>query len=170
MRSPSRTREALARRGRGVFLNRGRNRRDNELKTLRQKRRRIWCILEFGNKLWRSAVLAITGRDHGRGAFVLRADLVQFFVQPRRTGDGQRCEKGDDNANANAGARLHASRRFSRCETLRKFFELRKRARMKINPIPILTPNLIPFGRNTIKKILVRVAHASRVSGEAVSG
>ena len=48
---------------------------------------------------------------------------MQFFVQPRRTGDGQCREKGDDNADANAGARLHASRRFSRCETLRKFFE-----------------------------------------------
>ena len=48
---------------------------------------------------------------------------MQSFVQPRRTGDGQCREKGDDNADANTGARLHASRRFSRCETLRKFFE-----------------------------------------------
>ena len=68
-------------------------------------------------------MLAITGRDHGRGALVMRTGLMQFFVQPRRTCDGQCREKGDDNADANTGARLHASRRFSRCETLRKFFE-----------------------------------------------
>ena len=80
MRSPSRTREALVRRGWRVFLNRGRNRRDNELKTFREKSRRIRRILEFGNKLRRRAVLAITGRDHGRGARVLRINLVQFFV------------------------------------------------------------------------------------------
>jgi hypothetical protein len=75
-------------------------------------------------------VLAITGRDHGRGARVLRIDLVQSLVQLRRTGDGQRREKGDDDANANAGARFHASGRFSRCQTLRKFFEPRARARI----------------------------------------
>ena len=80
MRSPSRTREALVGRGRGVFLNRGRNRRDNELKTFREKRRRIRRVLEFRNKLRRRAVLAITGRDYRRGALVLRVDLVQFFV------------------------------------------------------------------------------------------
>jgi uncharacterized membrane protein (UPF0136 family) len=44
----------------------------------------------------------------------------------------------------------------------------------EFNSVPIPTHNFILFGRitngNTIKKILVRVAHASRVSGEAVSG
>jgi hypothetical protein len=44
-------------------------------------------------------------------------------VQPRRTCDGQRREKGDDHSDADAGARLHAGKRFSRCETLRKLFE-----------------------------------------------
>ena len=122
MRSPSRTREALVRRGRGVFLNRGRNRRDNELKTLRQKRRRIWCILEFGNKLWRRRVLAFARRDDGRGALVLRIDLMQSLVQLRRAGDGQCCEKGDDNADANTGARLHLPPRFYRGELARKKF------------------------------------------------
>ena len=82
MRSPSRTREASVRCRRGVFLDRGRNRRDNKLKTFREKSRRIRRVLEFGNKLrWRS-VLAIAGRDHGRGACVLRIDLVQSLVQP----------------------------------------------------------------------------------------
>jgi hypothetical protein len=68
-------------------------------------------------------MFAIAGRDHGRGAFVMHADLMQFFVQLRRTGDGQRREKSDNHSDANTGARLHASSRFSRCETLRKFFE-----------------------------------------------
>src|SRR5438552_532593 len=63
-----------------VFLDRRRNRRDDELKTFREKSRRIRRVLEFGSKLNRRAVLAITRRDHGRGAFVMRADLVQFFV------------------------------------------------------------------------------------------
>src|SRR5439155_23621971 len=107
MRSPSRTREALVRRGRCVFLNRGRNRRDDELKTLRQKRRRIWCILEFGNKLWRRGVLAITGCDQCGGACVLRIDLVQSLVQPRCTSKRQRHKKGEQNANPNASIRLH---------------------------------------------------------------
>src|SRR5438132_8781494 len=80
MRSPSRTREALVRRRRRVFLNRRRNSRDDELKTFREKSRRIRRVLEFGNKLRRRGVLAITGRDHGRSARVLRIDLVQFLV------------------------------------------------------------------------------------------
>jgi len=63
-----------------VFLDRRRNWCDNELKTPRQKRQRIWRVLELGNKLRRSGVLTITGRDNGRGACVLRIDLVQFFV------------------------------------------------------------------------------------------
>src|SRR5436190_23810455 len=83
IRSPSRTRETLVRRGRGVFLNRGRNRRDNELKTFREKSRRIRRILEFGNKLRRRGVLAITGCDQCGGACVSRIDLVQSLVQPR---------------------------------------------------------------------------------------
>ena len=65
-------------------------------------------------------MLAITGRDHGCGARVLRIDLVQSFVQLRRAGDGQRREESDDNSDANEGAQLHASMRFSRCETMRK--------------------------------------------------
>ena len=83
MRSLSRTREALVSSGRRVFLNRRRNRRDNKLKTFREKSRRIRRVLEFGNKLRRRAVLTITGRDHGRGARMLRIDLVQSLVQPR---------------------------------------------------------------------------------------
>jgi hypothetical protein len=83
MRSLSRTREALVSSGRRVFLNRRRNRRDNKLKTFREKSRRIRRVLEFGNKLRRRSVLAIAGRDHGRGACVLRIDLVQSLVQPR---------------------------------------------------------------------------------------
>ena len=66
-------------------------------------------MLEFGNELRRRAVLAITRRDHGRGALVPRIDLVQSLVQPRRTGDGQRREEGDDDSNADEGARLHAA-------------------------------------------------------------
>ena len=122
MRSPSRTREALVSRGRRVFLNRRRNRRDNKLKTFREKSRRIRRVLEFGSKLrWRS-VLAITGRDHGRGARVSRIDLVQFFVQLRRTGKGQRHQKGEQNTNPNASTRLHLPRRFHRGELARKKF------------------------------------------------
>jgi hypothetical protein len=43
----------------------------------------------------------------------------------------------------------------------------------EFNSVPILTPKLIPLGdyeRITSTNLLVRVAHASRVSGEAVSG
>jgi hypothetical protein len=43
----------------------------------------------------------------------------------------------------------------------------------EINLVPILTPNLIPlgdYGTITSMNLLVRVAHASRVSGEPVSG
>jgi uncharacterized membrane protein (UPF0136 family) len=43
----------------------------------------------------------------------------------------------------------------------------------EINLVPILTPNLIPRGDYetiTSMNLLVRVVHASRVSGEAVSG
>jgi len=122
MRSPSRTREALVRRGRRVFLNRGRNRRDNELKLLRQKRRRIRCILAVGNKLRRRSVLAITGSDHGCGALVMGPGLVQFFVQLRRTGQRQRHKKGEQNANPNASTRLHLPPRFHRGELPRKKF------------------------------------------------
>jgi hypothetical protein len=122
MRSPSRTREASVRRGRGVFLDRGRNRRDNELKTSREKSRRIRPVLEFGNKLRRRAVLTITGRDHGRGARVLRIDLVQFFVQLRRTSKGQRHNKGEQNTNPNASTRLHLPPRLHRGELARKKF------------------------------------------------
>ena len=106
-----------------MFLDRGRNRRDNELKTLRQKRRRIGRILEFGNKLRRRSVLAITGRDQRCNALVMRAGLVQFFVQPRRAGQRQRCEETNQNAKADAGARLHASRRFTLRTDLRKYFD-----------------------------------------------
>src|SRR6266513_344292 len=95
MRSPSRTREASVRRGRGVFLNRGRNRRDNELKTLRQKRRRNRKIIAFRSDRRRRAVLAITGRDQRCSALVMGPGLVQFFVQLRRTGKGQRHQKGE---------------------------------------------------------------------------
>jgi uncharacterized membrane protein (UPF0136 family) len=45
--------------------------------------------------------------------------------------------------------------------------------RIEFNPIPILAPNLIPlgdYGTITSTNLLVWVAHASRVSGEAVSG
>ena len=122
MRSRSRTREALVRRGRCVFLNRRTNRRDNVLKTFREKSRRIRRTLEFGNKLERSSVLTITRRDHGRGARVLRIDLVQSLVQLRRTGDGQRREKGDQNANPNASARLHLPPRLHPRELARKKF------------------------------------------------
>jgi len=109
-------------RGRRVFLDRGRNRCDNELKTLREKSRRIWRILEFGNKLRRRAVLTITGRDYGRGARMLRIDLVQSLVQLRRTGKGQRHQKGEQNTNPNASTRLHLPRRFHRGELARKKF------------------------------------------------
>ena len=122
MRSPSRTREALVRRGWRVFLNRGRNRRDNKLKTLREKSRRIRRVLEFGSKLRRRTVLTITGRDHGRGARVLRIDLVQSLVQVRRTRNGQRHKKGEQNTNPNASTRLHLPPRFHRGELARKKF------------------------------------------------
>jgi len=48
--------------------------------------------------------------------------LVQFFVQLRRTGQGQRHKKGDQNANPNASARLHLPPRFHRGELARKKF------------------------------------------------
>jgi hypothetical protein len=41
-------------------------------------------------------------------------------VQLRRTSDGQRREKGDDDYDADPGARLHASRRFTVGAALRK--------------------------------------------------
>jgi hypothetical protein len=122
MRSPSRTREALVRRRRRVFLNRGRNRRDNELKAFREKSRRIRRVIGFGNKLRRRSVLAIAGRDHGRGACVLRIDLVQSLVQLRRTGKGQRHKKGEQNTNPDASTRLHLPPRFHRGDLARKKF------------------------------------------------
>src|SRR6476619_7700065 len=106
MRSPSRTREASVRCRRCVFLDRGRNRRDNKLKTFREKSRGIRRVLEFGRKLRRRSVLAIAGRDHGRGACVLRIDLMQFFVQLRRTGKRQRYKKSEQNAYPNASTRF----------------------------------------------------------------
>ena len=122
MRSPSRTREASVRCRRGVFLDRGRNRRDNKLKTLRQKRRPHRKIIAFRNGRRRRAVLAITGRDQRRGALVMGPGLVQFFVQLRRTGKGQRHQKGEQNANPNASTRLHLPPRFHRGELARKKF------------------------------------------------
>src|SRR6478736_3594684 len=122
MRSPSRTREASVRCRRGVFLDRGRNRRDNNLKTFREKSRRIRRVLEFGSKLRRRSVLEIAGRDHGRGACVLRIDLVQSLVQLRPTGKGQRHKKGEQNSNPNASTRLHLPPRFHRGELVRKEF------------------------------------------------
>ena len=67
-------------------------------------------------------MLAITGRDQRCNALVMRAGLVQFFVQPRRAGQRQRCEETNQNAKADAGARLHASRRFTLRANLRKCF------------------------------------------------
>jgi hypothetical protein len=67
-------------------------------------------------------MLAITGRDHGRGARVLRIDFVQFFVQPRRARQRQRHKKGEQNANPNASTRLHLPPRFHRGELARKKF------------------------------------------------
>jgi len=67
-------------------------------------------------------MLAITGRDHGRGARVLRIDFVQFFVQPRRARQRQRHKKGEQNANPNASTRLHLLPRFHRGELARKKF------------------------------------------------
>jgi hypothetical protein len=122
MRSPSRTREALVRRRRRVFLDRRRNRRDNKLKTFRKKSRRIRRVLQSGNKLRRRAVLAMTGCDHGRDARMLRIDLVQFFVQLRRTGKGQRHKKSEQNADPNASTRLHLPPRLHRGELARKKF------------------------------------------------
>ena len=90
-------------------------------------------------------MLAITRRDDGRGALVLRIDLMQSLVQLRRAGDGQRREKGDDHSDADPGARLHAGKRTSRCETLRKLFEPWERAG-EFNSVPILTPKLVPLG------------------------
>jgi hypothetical protein len=43
----------------------------------------------------------------------------------------------------------------------------------EFNSVPILTPKVIPlgdYGRITNRNLLVRIAHASRVSDEAVSG
>ncbi len=68
-------------------------------------------------------MLAITGRDQRCSALVMRAGLVQFFVQPRRAGQRQRCEETNQNAKADAGARLHASRRFTLRTDLRKYFD-----------------------------------------------
>ena len=67
-------------------------------------------------------MLAITGRDQRCGALVMGPGLVQFFVQLRRTGQGQRHKKGDQNANPNASARLHLPPRFHRGELARKKF------------------------------------------------
>jgi hypothetical protein len=47
---------------------------------------------------------------------------MQSLVQLWRTGDGQRREKRGDDSDANKGARLHASRRFSRS---RKILQLK---------------------------------------------
>jgi hypothetical protein len=55
-------------------------------------------------------MLATAGRDYGRGACVLRIDLMQFFVQLRPTGKRQRHKKGEQNANPNASAPLHFRR------------------------------------------------------------
>lgn len=54
-------------------------------------------------------MLAITGPDHGCGALVFRAGRVQLVVEPRRARQRQRREKRDESANADAGARLHAT-------------------------------------------------------------
>ena len=67
-------------------------------------------------------MLAITGRDQRCGALVIGPGLVQFFVQLRRTGQGQRHKKGEQNANSNVGARLHLPPRLHRGELARKRF------------------------------------------------
>ena len=67
-------------------------------------------------------MLAITGRDQRRGALVLGPGLVQFFVQLRRTGKGQRHKKGEQNTNPNASTGLHLPPRFHRGELARKKF------------------------------------------------
>jgi hypothetical protein len=67
-------------------------------------------------------MLAIAGRDHGRGACVLRIDLMQFFVQLRRTGKRQRDKKSEQNAYPNASTRFHLPPRFHRGELARKKF------------------------------------------------
>jgi hypothetical protein len=67
-------------------------------------------------------VLAITGRDQRRRALMIGPGLVQFFVQPRRTGNRQRHKKGEQNANPNASTRLHLPPRFHRGELARKKF------------------------------------------------
>ena len=51
-----------------------------------------------------------------------RIELVQFFVQLRRTGNRQRHKKGEQNANPNASTRLHLPPRFHRGELARKKF------------------------------------------------
>ena len=67
-------------------------------------------------------MLAITGRDQRCGALVMGPGLVQFFVQLRRTGKGQRHQKGEQNTNPNASTRLHLPPRFHRGELARKKF------------------------------------------------
>jgi hypothetical protein len=52
----------------------------------------------------------------------MRPRFVQFFVQLRRTGQGQCRKKGEQNANLNASARLHLPPRFHRGELARKKF------------------------------------------------
>jgi len=54
----------------------------------------------------------------------MRTGLVQFFVQLRRTAQGQRHKKGKQNANPNASARLHLPPRLHRGELGRKKFLL----------------------------------------------
>ena len=67
-------------------------------------------------------MLAITGRDQRCSALVMGPGLVQFFVQPRRTGQRQGHKKGEQNANPNTSTRLHLPPRFHRGELARKKF------------------------------------------------
>ena len=65
---------------RGVFLDRRRNGRNDESEMLPQEGRRNGSFLNLWSDRRRRGVFALTGRDQGRSAFVMFADLVQFFV------------------------------------------------------------------------------------------
>jgi hypothetical protein len=91
---------------------------------------------------------------------------MQSLVQLWRTGDGQRRGKGADDSDADKGARLHASRRFSRS---RKILQLKSaESRGALQPGQFLHLRPLSVKIDELLKRLVRV-HRQAVVGVHVN-
>lgn len=112
----------LRRDWRRVFLDGRRNSRNNRLESLWKKGRRVRRVLELGRGLRRSAMLAMTPRQNGRSALMLRIDFVQSHMQLRRACKRQGNEQSEKNSHANTRPRFHCRPRLYRSCFMRKVF------------------------------------------------